>query len=132
MNTYQLEKIYNKLKIIFLQQKPHILLILALSSAILLLPQQSQCAAVEQESTDAQTTEGTKTLEEEVADLKKMVAELGRQAMLNQLYLEERVRSDGDSGLKQVCWLYLMERRRNRAWGKYLVNFRARRHFAFL
>ena len=41
-------------------------------------------------------------LEEEVAELKRSQAAAVRQAILQQLYLEERVRSEGDSGVKQV------------------------------
>ena len=47
--------------------------------------------------------------DKEVADLKnlvdyleKVVGGMARQMMLQQLFVEERIRSDGDSGLKQI------------------------------
>ena len=44
----------------------------------------------------------TESLEEEVAKLKNIVAELSRQSLLAQLHIEEKTRNDGDSGIKQV------------------------------
>ena len=38
----------------------------------------------------------------EVQTLKSSVATLARQLVMQQLFVEERVRSDGDSGIKQV------------------------------
>ena len=43
-----------------------------------------------------------RVLEDEVATLKNVVAELSRQALLTQLQIEEKTRNDGDSGIKQV------------------------------
>ena len=42
------------------------------------------------------------TTGEEVQTLKSRVATLARQLVMQQLFVEERVRSDGDSGIKQV------------------------------
>ena len=42
------------------------------------------------------------TTGDEVATLKSRVATLARQLVMQQLFVEERVRSDGDSGIKQV------------------------------
>ena len=38
----------------------------------------------------------------EVESLRKIVGALSRQVMLQQMFVEERIRSDGDSGVKQV------------------------------
>ena len=35
--------------------------------------------------------------------LQKTIGAVARQLMLQQLFVEERIRSDGHSGLKQVC-----------------------------
>jgi hypothetical protein len=37
----------------------------------------------------------------DVDELRGTVGQLARQVMLQQLFLEERIRSDGDSGIKQ-------------------------------
>lgn len=37
----------------------------------------------------------------DVDELRGTVEQLARQGMLQQLFLEERIRSDGDSGIKQ-------------------------------
>ena len=42
------------------------------------------------------------TAGDEVETLKARVATLARQLVMQQLFVEERVRSDGDSGIKQV------------------------------
>ena len=39
---------------------------------------------------------------DEVQTLKSSVSTLARQLVMQQLFVEERVRSDGDSGIKQV------------------------------
>ena len=39
---------------------------------------------------------------DEVQTMKSSVATLARQLVMQQLFVEERVRSDGDSGIKQV------------------------------
>ena len=47
----------------------------------------------------------TSTLDElkkQVDYLEKVIGGLSRQMMLQQLFVEERIRSDGDSGLKQI------------------------------
>ncbi|KAK2160923.1 hypothetical protein NP493_1609g00081 [Ridgeia piscesae] len=46
------------------------------------------------------------TTGDEVAALKSRVATLARQLVMQQLFVEERVRSDGDSGIKQVRHYY--------------------------
>ena len=46
--------------------------------------------------------EAVKSTGDEVAALKSRVAILARQLVMQQLFVEERVRSDGDSGVKQV------------------------------
>ena len=43
------------------------------------------------------------TTGDEVETLKSRVTTLARQLVMQQLFVEERVRSDGDSGIKQVC-----------------------------
>ena len=40
--------------------------------------------------------------DDEVEQLKQTLEQVSRQAILQQLFVEERIRSDGDSGLKQV------------------------------
>ena len=40
--------------------------------------------------------------EVDVQQMQSSLAQIGRQLMLQQLFLEERVRSDGDSGLKTI------------------------------
>ena len=47
------------------------------------------------------------TAGDEVETLKARVAALARQLVMQQLFVEERVRSDGDSGIKQVGILRL-------------------------
>ena len=44
----------------------------------------------------------TAAAEDEVELLKQTLEQVSRQAILQQLFVEERIRSDGDSGLKQV------------------------------
>ena len=46
--------------------------------------------------------EAVKSTGDEVAALKSRVATLARQLVMQQLFVEERARSDGDSGIKQV------------------------------
>ena len=41
---------------------------------------------------------------DDIIALRSAVEQLSRQAILQQLSMEERSRSDGDSGLKQVCY----------------------------
>jgi hypothetical protein len=41
----------------------------------------------------------------DVDELRGTVGQLARQVMLQQLFLEERIRSDGDSGIKQCVGL---------------------------
>ena len=44
----------------------------------------------------------TAAADDEVELLKQTLEQVSRQAILQQLFVEERIRSDGDSGLKQV------------------------------
>ena len=55
------------------------------------------------------STPSTVDYSQEIADLKKqaeylekVMGGMARQMMLQQLFVEERIRSDGDSGLKQI------------------------------
>ena len=41
-------------------------------------------------------------LKKQVDYLEKVIGGMSRQMMLQQLFVEERIRSDGDSGLKQI------------------------------
>ena len=41
-------------------------------------------------------------LKKQVDYLEKVIGGMARQMMLQQLFVEERIRSDGDSGLKQI------------------------------
>ncbi|XP_023932771.1 uncharacterized protein LOC106155521 [Lingula anatina] len=55
----------------------------------------------------AKTTQAPRVItdqsqQNEIDDLKRIVSTLGRQLMMQQLFVEERVRSDGASGLKQI------------------------------
>ena len=46
--------------------------------------------------------EADETSSRKIAKIQNSVTALYRQVMLQQLFLEERIRSDGDSGVKQV------------------------------
>ena len=48
------------------------------------------------------TTPSTNSSEDRIQQLASVSKQLARQLMLQQLYVEEKTRSEGDSGLKQV------------------------------
>ena len=52
--------------------------------------------------TTAQPSQEVVELKKQVDYLEKVVGGMARQMMLQQLFVEERIRSDGDSGLKQI------------------------------
>lgn len=47
-------------------------------------------------------TNAQDTADAKIEALQDVVKQLSRQSMLQQLFVEERIRSEGDSGLKQV------------------------------
>ena len=52
--------------------------------------------------------------------LEKVIGGMARQMMLQQLFVEERIRSDGDSGLKQIRLLALISNTPDRRQSKTL------------
>ena len=61
-------------------------------------------AATANTATHAQPTQAQQMdeLKKQVDYLEKVIGGMSRQMMLQQLFVEERIRSDGDSGLKQI------------------------------
>lgn len=53
------------------------------------------------------TTPRPLTPQERVDELEQLSEQLSRQMMLQQLYVEERTRTEGDSGIKQVLRLHI-------------------------
>lgn len=51
---------------------------------------------------DAKLSNDDKKPPSEIESLRQIVGALSRQVMLQQLFVEERIRSDGDSGVKQL------------------------------
>ena len=52
------------------------------------------------------STPSTTSPEDRIQQLESVTKQLARQLMLQQLYVEEKTRSEGDSGLKQVPELH--------------------------
>ena len=51
----------------------------------------------------SEVDDALKKLGKEVLTLRQTVGALSRQVMLQQMFVEEKMRSDADSGVKQVC-----------------------------